>query len=575
MLGRTSILLLLLSASIAPAVTAQTTGASTSAALLDSIPTRAIADAIAHRNGDSVVTIAGRASVSAGKLQSGSFDVAIQDSSGGIRLFSRTLSPVVHEGDSVKATGTIKSYRGNTELVITTLSVVSAPPRVVLPHQAAVNPVAIARYSGELVSVRGRVAAFGRSEGGQYLRLRDAPPSEHGMLTVWVPANHGALIDLSGVKAEDSVTVTGIVTSYQDNADDPIVWQLIPRDAGDVQVSSRPDLLPAWALWAVIGVVAAIALAILSARFVARRQLAALAETEARYRQLLALSPDAVIVHSGGAILFTNPAAARLLGVANEKALVGRTITDFIDASSRAALTPVASSGETTAEPVARARARMLSAEGHAVDVEVTTSPCLYHDRPAVVVLVRDITSQLRYEHDLHALALVDELTGLQNRRGFALFAEQELARARRNKLTPVLLFADLDDLKAINDQYGHAAGDAAIRQVATALKQTLRETDIIARWSGDEFVALMTDGGAAEAEQLETRLDRAIAALAPDAQPFTVTASVGKTTLDPTLSLRDAMDRADAELYAKKKLSLRRQGRNTPVGIDGLGQDR
>jgi diguanylate cyclase (GGDEF)-like protein/PAS domain S-box-containing protein len=349
------------------------------------------------------------------------------------------------------------------------------------------------------------------------------------MLAVWVPANHGALIDLSGVKAEDSVTVTGIVTSYQDNADDPIVWQLIPRDAGDVQVSSRPDTLPAWALWAAIGVAAAIA----------------------------------------------RSSAARLLGVANESALAGRTITDFIDVSSRAALTPVASGEETTAEPVARARARMLSAEGHAVDVEVTTSPCLSHDRPAVVVLARDITSQLRYEHDLHSLALVDELTGLQNRRGFARFAEQERARSRRNKLTPVLLFADLDDLKAINDQYGHGAGDAAIRKVATALKQTLRETDIIARWSGDEFVALMTEGGMAEAEQLEQRLDGAIAELAPDAQPFTVTASVGKTTLNPTLSLRDAMDRSDAELYAKKKLSLGRRGRNTPVGIDGIAQDR
>ena len=575
MLGRTTLLPLLLSAAVATNALAQAPGASKPATRSDSIATRPIADAIAHRTGDSIVTIAGRASVSAGKLQSGSFDVAIQDSSGGIRLFSRTLSPVVHEGDSIVATGTIKNYRGNTELVLTMLNVVSAPPRVVRPHEAAVNPVAIARYSGELVSVHGRVAAFGRSEGGQYLRLRDAPPSEHGMLTVWIPANHGALIDLSGVKSEDSVTITGIVTSYQDNADDPIVWQLIPRDAGDVQVSLRSDTLPVWAIWAAVGVAAALALAVLSARFVARRQLAALAETEARYRQLLALSPDAVIVHSGGAILFTNPAAARLLGVANERALVGRTITDFIDASSRAALTRVASGEETTAPPVARTRARLLSAEGHAVDVEVTTSPCLYHDRPAVVVLVRDITSQLRYERDLHALALVDDLTGLQNRRGFALFAEQELARARRNKLTPVLLFADLDDLKAINDQYGHAAGDAAIRQVATALKQTLRETDIIARWSGDEFVALMTDGGAAEAEQLETRLDGAIAEQAPDAQPFTVTASVGKTTLDPTLSLRDAMDRADAELYAKKKLSLGRRGRNTPVGIDGIAQNR
>jgi hypothetical protein len=157
----------------------------------DSIATRPIADAIAHRAEDSVVTIAGRASVSAGKPQSGSFDVAVQDSSGGIRLFSRTLSSVVHEGDSVVATGTIKSYRGNTELVITTLNAVSAPPRVILPPRAAVNPVAIARYSGELVSVQGRVAAFGRSEGGRTCdfamrrcRSMECSPSGYPRITV-------------------------------------------------------------------------------------------------------------------------------------------------------------------------------------------------------------------------------------------------------------------------------------------------------------------------------------------------------------------------------------------------------
>ncbi len=112
-----------------------------------------------------------------------------------------------------------------------------------------------------------------------------------------------------------------------------------------------------------------------------------------------------------------------------------------------------------------------------------------------MVLLARDITAQLRYERDLHVLALVDDLTGLQNRRAFSLFAEQELARARRHGRTPVLVFADLDGLKQINDQHGHAAGDAAIRLVANALRSIFRETDIVARWSGDEFVALMVDG--------------------------------------------------------------------------------
>jgi diguanylate cyclase (GGDEF)-like protein len=220
-----------------------------------------------------------------------------------------------------------------------------------------------------------------------------------------------------------------------------------------------------------------------------------------------------------------------------------------------------------------RERARMLNKSGTVVDVEVTSSPCLYHDRPAMVLLARDITAQLRYERDLHALALVDELTGLQNRRAFTLFAEQELGRARRNGNTPVLVFADLDGLKKINDEHGHAAGDAAIRLVANALKSIFRETDIVARWSGDEFVALMGEGSEEAASLIGGRLDQAIAVLTPRTLPYTVSASVGASPLDPELPLRDAMERADAELYEQKKRGRRSKIRPTPISIDAIKQ--
>ena len=158
----------------------------------------------------------------------------------------------------------------------------------------------------------------------------------------------------------------------------------------------------------------------------------------------------------------------------------------------------------------------------------------MYHDQPAVVVLARDISGQLRYERDLHALALVDELTGLHNRRGFTLFADQEIARARRSGRLPTLVFADLDDLKGINDVHGHASGDAAIRLVATAFKSILRETDIVARWSGDEFVALLSDGDPMAAELIGERLAAAIASQGSTDLPYTVSATVGTSTLDP-----------------------------------------
>jgi diguanylate cyclase (GGDEF)-like protein/PAS domain S-box-containing protein len=507
------------------------------------------------------VTIAGRATVSAGQMQSNAFEVAMEDPSGGIRIFSRVLDVHVREGDSLVATGTVKRYRGDLELVATRVRVAPSAPRLIPPRDVPIDSAQMKRYPGQLVRVRGRVDGFGYSEGGQWLRLRDSATAR-GTITVWVPANHGARIDLSKVRPNDSLTVAGIVTSYQDNADDKVVWQLVPRTGNDVVVSETRAIWPTWLLWSLLAAATVVLGMLALTRINSRRHLRALRETDARYRQLLAMTPEAVLVHAGGRILFTNPAAAELLGVTNEQALVGRSIADFATPESRDAL-----EGLTDARGgrPPRVRGHFLKSNGSTLDVEISSSPCVYLDQPAVVVLARDISGQLRYERDLHALALVDELTGLHNRRGFTLFADQEIARARRSGRLPTLVFADLDDLKAINDVHGHASGDVAIRLVAAAFKSILRETDIVARWSGDEFVALLSDGDPGAAEQIGERLSAAVASQAPTDLPYTVSATVGTSTLDPMLTLRDAIERADAELYTRKRHV--RRGRPAAVG--------
>jgi diguanylate cyclase (GGDEF)-like protein/PAS domain S-box-containing protein len=530
---------------------------------------RTIAEAIARQGEPGAVTIAGRASVAAGKLQATVFDIAVQDGSGGLRVFSRVRRIAVKEGDSIVATGHIKRYRGDLELVATHVAVMPAPPRPVPPRPLPTSLAQIARYPGQLVRVHGRVTGTGHSEGGQWLRMRGNEPGGRDTITIWVPANHGAQISLAAIKPNDSLAATGIVAAYQDNSEDPIVWQLIPRDTADVHVTAMSSAFPIWMLWMTLGAALVVASAVAVGRFTARRQMAALRETEVRYRQLLALSPDAVIVHARGTILFTNPAAAQLLGTASEQQLVGRMLAEFVHPDSHTAFESSVEPGTApTSASVPRIRARLLTESGGVVDVEVTSSPCVYHDKPAGVMLARDIGAQLRHELDLHALALVDELTGLHNRRGFTLFAEQELARARRHGHTPVVVFADLDGLKRINDEHGHSAGDAALKLASLALQNVLRETDIVARWSGDEFVALMGEGGEVAANSIGERLDAALATLAPPGQPYRVSASVGTCALDPTLPLAEAMDRADAELYARKKRG-RRTTRNTPFHVD------
>src|SRR5204863_7300537 len=120
---------------------------------------------------------------------------------------------------------------------------------------------------------------------------------------------------------------------------------------------------------------------------------------------------------------------------------------------------------------------------------------------------IQDITERKRAEAALQSMSLVDELTGLYNRRGFLAVTEQHLASIRRNHKMPVVLYADLDGLKKINDTHGHHEGDRAIVKTAEIFKDTFRTSDIVARLGGDEFIALAGIGEEESTETLTTRL--------------------------------------------------------------------
>ncbi len=124
---------------------------------------------------------------------------------------------------------------------------------------------------------------------------------------------------------------------------------------------------------------------------------------------------------------------------------------------------------------------------------------------------IQDITERKRVEAALQNLSLIDELTGLYNRRGFMAVTEQHLAAIRRNKQVPVILYADLDGLKTINDSLGHHEGDRALKKTADILKDTFRTSDIVARLGGDEFVVLAAIGQEEVADSLTERLQEQI----------------------------------------------------------------
>ena len=132
---------------------------------------------------------------------------------------------------------------------------------------------------------------------------------------------------------------------------------------------------------------------------------------------------------------------------------------------------------------------------------------------------------------------------------------------ARRHKTGIGVLFLDLDDLKEINDRYGHRRGDDALREIAALLQKTIRESDVLARAGGDEFVVVAEDDGTT-ATDLEQRLHRRLAAANVSGErPFPLRASTGVVYWEHAekATLHELIERADARMYEDKR--ARKQG--------------
>jgi diguanylate cyclase (GGDEF)-like protein len=158
-------------------------------------------------------------------------------------------------------------------------------------------------------------------------------------------------------------------------------------------------------------------------------------------------------------------------------------------------------------------------------------------------------------KEELLALSLTDELTGLYNRRRFFVLTEQYLKVAIRKKKRPLLLFVDMDDLKWINDHYGHNKGDQALKGFANILKKTFRESDIIARIGGDEFVVLLESTDESD-EMLITRLYENIKDYNAKQSQHILSISLGTAQFNPEypVSIDELLSKADALIYAKKR---------------------
>ena len=207
----------------------------------------------------------------------------------------------------------------------------------------------------------------------------------------------------------------------------------------------------------------------------------------------------------------------------------------------------------------------LRTSSGDKVPVEISSSLTDVDGELMVLSIARDISGRKEQEQHLLELTLRDHLTGLLNRRGFLVMLPEHRKRAKRAGTPVIVLYADLDGLKQINDGEGHSRGDEAIRAVAAALHETFRETDLVARLGGDEFCVIAAADPQVDPRTLVGRLDAALAEAGaklglPLAMSYGTVVTGAHRLEDPGALL----ERADALMYEQKR--ARREGRDGGV---------
>jgi len=196
--------------------------------------------------------------------------------------------------------------------------------------------------------------------------------------------------------------------------------------------------------------------------------------------------------------------------------------------------------------------------------VEVTVSP-IRNEKGEILQVVhtsRDCADRKLMEEKLYKMSITDELTGLLNRRGFYTLCEQQLRLSKRQNKGIYLLYADLDNLKKINDVYGHHEGDVALRGAAAIIKECFRDADIIARIGGDEFAVIPPGSSESQLEKIIERFLKNVENYNVKVKPaYKLSLSAGTAYYDPSnpCSVDELLRQADESMYENKrnKLSL------------------
>jgi diguanylate cyclase (GGDEF)-like protein/PAS domain S-box-containing protein len=392
---------------------------------------------------------------------------------------------------------------------------------------------------------QGPIVAFIKDEGGRYTYVNPAMAQLFGVTVAevqgqgageWLPRAIAEMIQ----RQDPQVLATGVAV-------ETVVP--IPRPDGSIEhwkIARFPFAVPGGARF-----VGGLAVNVTDLQHAQTR----LAESERRYRDLVENAQGLICTHDmEGRLLSVNQAALTLTGATAEQ-VIGRYLGDLLCDASRDIfplyLERINHVGTDAGLMFVRAaNGRELAWQYRNVRVEEPGKP------PYVLGHAQDVTELRDAQEQLRQLAMTDDLTGLQNRRGFFLNGTRFLADCVQGQKTAALFYLDIDGLKRINDTFGHDAGSAVIASAAEVMKNSFRAADVLARIGGDEFVALAT----VPPDDIDTvgkRLRWHVQKFNSSGRlPHALKVSIGLATFEPGsgLTLEALLQRADAAMYAQKR---------------------
>lgn len=250
------------------------------------------------------------------------------------------------------------------------------------------------------------------------------------------------------------------------------------------------------------------------------------------------------------AIVNANPAAAALIGLPPE-AIVGRSCSVFFKCAGKDGSCPLATTGQAPQDTV------LKTFDGKELPIHRTAAAVTTDGRHLLMESFVDMSAQKRMEEELRSLSMLDELTGLYNRRGFLTLAPKEMEAAERVGGSVALVMVDISGLKDINDAHGHLEGDRVLITMAHILREAFRESTLIARFGSDEFAVLAPQFVGARPSMLVDRLERLLEDYnTTNGRNYEIRVNTGVARTQPQkpISVHDLMNQADNALYVEKR---------------------